>query len=119
MKPSVKEILDILKFENWSKEELVKEITFRTRMVLSSIQHKLQKDFISKEQAQKELKEVLENKDKYNGKTILELAKENQKLKQREAYGNEINEERIKQRDAEIRGLKNEWRRNKSFRKNK
>ena len=108
MKPSVKEILDILRFENWSKEELVKEITFRTRMVLSSIQHKLQKDFISKEQAQKELKEVLENKDKYNGKTILELAKENQKLKQREAYGNEINEKRIKQRDAEIRDLKKE-----------
>jgi len=39
---------------------------------------------------------------------VWELIEENQKLKQREAYGNEINEERIKQRDAEIRGLKNE-----------
>jgi len=42
----------------------------------------LDKKCISKEQHKKELKEVLENKDKYNGKTILELAKENQKLKQ-------------------------------------
>ena len=41
----------------------------------------LDKKCISKERYKKELKEVLENKNKYNGKTILELAKENQKLK--------------------------------------
>ena len=41
-------------------------------------------------------------------KKIQSLEEENQKLKQREAYGNEITEERIKQRDAEIRDLKKE-----------
>jgi len=41
-------------------------------------------------------------------KKIQSLEEENQKLNQREAYGNEINEERIKQRDVEIRDLKKE-----------
>ena len=48
MKPPVKEILDILDFNNWNKKDLIAELEFRTKMIMCRIEAEFSKLFISK-----------------------------------------------------------------------